>query len=142
MNISEAGLNLIKKHEGLKLEAYQDSVGVWTIGFGSTKGVKEGMVITPFEAEERLKGDVHEAEKCVDHLVSVPLTQNEFDALCSFAFNLGCGALRGSTLLRKLNNSDYDGASAEFKKWDHAGGKVLAGLTKRRADEADLFEQA
>lgn len=140
VNISETGLDLIKRHEGLRLNAYQDSVGVWTVGYGSTKGVTEGMTITQEEADARLKTDVIAAEKCVNNCVAVPLSQNEFDALCSFAFNLGCGALRGSTLLRKLNDSDYDGASAEFKKWDHAGGKVLAGLTKRRADEAELFE--
>ena len=92
------------------------------------------------EAEDRLKEDVHHAENCVNSLVAVPLTQGEFDALCSFAFNLGCSALRKSTLLRLLNQSDYDGAAAEFRKWNKAGGEVLAGLTKRRFEESQRFE--
>ena len=142
MNISDNGLDLIKKHEGLRLEAYQDSVGVWTIGYGHTAGVKEGDTCTEEEANAYLREDAKSAERCVNSCVAVPLTQNEFDALCSFAFNLGCTSLRNSTLLRKLNDSDFDGAAAEFQKWNHAGGKVLAGLTKRREDEAQLFEQA
>ena len=140
MNISERGLDLIKHHEGLRLQAYQDSVGVWTIGYGHTAGVKAGDVCTEEQADLWLHMDLHNAEVCIEKCVAVPLTQGEFDAICSFTFNLGCGALRNSTLLRKLNASDYDGAVAEFKKWDHAGGKQLAGLTKRRAAEADLFE--
>jgi len=142
MAISPRGLDLIKMHEGCRLEAYQDSVGIWTIGYGHTLSIKQGDTCTQEQAEEWLKSDVHTVENCIDKAVSVPLTQSEFDALCSFAFNLGCAALRNSTLLRKLNASDYDGAAAEFKKWDHAGGKQLAGLTKRRAAEAELFETA
>lgn len=143
MNISERGLDLIKAYEGLSLDAYQDSVGIWTIGYGHTGSlVVKGLTITQAEADGLLKHDVIVAENCIRTLVAVPLTQPEFDALCSFAFNLGGAALRNSTLLRKLNASDYDGAAAEFKRWDHAGGKQLAGLTKRRAAEAELFEAA
>lgn len=142
MNISDAGLDLIKKHEGCRLEAYRDSVGVLTIGYGSTLGVREGMVITQDQADERLAQDAHAAERCVNNCVSAQLSQNEFDALCSFVFNLGCASLRNSTLLRKLNAGDYDGAAEEFAKWNHAGGQVLAGLTARRADEAKLFDTA
>lgn len=140
MNISEHGLSLIKEHEGLRLVAYQDSVGVWTIGYGHTKGVQAGQEITESYAEALLKEDVRAAENCIEKLVTVPLTQGEFDALCSFTFNLGCGALRNSTLLKKLNDSNYDGAAEEFKRWNHAGGKVLEGLTKRRLAEAQRFE--
>lgn len=141
MKISERGLAFIKTHEGCRLEAYQDSVGVWTIGYGHIIGVKAGDTCTQEQAEAWLAEDVASiSEKCVNWVVKVPLTQAEFDALCSFSFNLGCSALRNSTLLKKLNASDYDGASAEFKKWDRAGGKQIAGLTKRRADEAELFE--
>lgn len=141
MNISERGLELIRSHEGCRLEAYQDSVGIWTIGYGHTGSlVVNGLTITQDEANELLKHDVRLAEGFINTLVTVPLTQSEFDALCSFTFNLGGTALRNSTLLRKLNVSDYDGAANEFLKCDHAGGKQLAGLTKRRADERELFE--
>jgi len=141
MNISEAGLDFIKEHEGCRLEAYQDSVGVWTVGVGHTGPlVVKGLVITQDEADDLLRHDVAVAVKCVTGLVTVPLTQEEFDALCSFTFNLGCTALRNSTLLRKLNAGE-DGIAAEFLKWDHAGGKQVAGLTKRRADEAALFQE-
>ena len=140
MKISDKGLSLIKLHEGLRLEAYRDSVGVLTIGYGHTGSVSDGQVITSGQAEILLSQDVHNVEVCVEKYVTVPMTQGEFDALCSFVFNLGCTALRNSTLLRKLNASDYDGAASEFKRWDHAGGQKLAGLTKRRAAEASLFE--
>lgn len=141
MNISERGLELIRSHEGCRLEAYQDSVGIWTIGYGHTGSlVVKGLTITQDEANELLKHDVRVAEGIITALVAVPLTQSEFDALCSFTFNLGGTALRNSALLRKLNASDYDGASLEFLKWDHAGGKQLSGLTRRRADERELFE--
>jgi lysozyme len=140
MNISDKGLDLIKSFEGCRLKAYLDSVGVATIGYGHTKGVQMGDVCTQAEADDYLKEDCADAEKCVNSAVSVPLTQHEFDALVSFVFNLGCGNFRKSTLLRKLLDSDYDGAAIEFRKWDKAGGQVLAGLTRRRDAEARLFE--
>lgn len=140
MNISDRGLDLIKLHEGCRLEAYQDSVGIWTIGYGHTMGVKQGDACDQQQADDWLKADIRSAENCIDKSVTADLSQAEFDALCSFTFNLGCAALRNSTLLRKLNAGDYDGAALEFKKWDHAGGKQLVGLTKRRAAEAELFE--
>lgn len=142
MNISQAGLDLIRKFEGCRLTAYDDSVAVHTIGYGHTFGVYKGDTCTQEQAEQWLKEDAHHAENCVNHSVSVDLTQNEYDALVSFVFNLGCGALSGSTLLRKLNAGDFDGASDQFKRWDHADGKVLAGLTVRREAEADLFRSA
>lgn len=140
MKISQTGLDLIKSFEGLKLKAYQDVVGVWTVGFGSTgPHVKPGMIITAKQAEDLLRDDVSRFEACVSKQVSVPLSQNQFDALVSFAFNLGCGNLASSTLLRKLNAKDYAGASLEFTKWNRAGGSVLPGLTRRREAEKALF---
>lgn len=142
MKLSERGLDLIKKYEGLRLKAYRDSVGIWTIGYGSTFNVREGMEVTEKQAEDLLWRDVHVAEVCVNGSVTVPLSQGEFDALVSFVFNLGCGKFRSSTLLRKLNGSDYDGAAAEFARWTRAGGEVLAGLVSRREAEKERFEDA
>ena len=140
MNIGPQGLELIKAFEGCKLTAYLDSVGVATIGYGHTKGVKMGDTCTQAQADAWLSEDLKDAEECVKAAVTVPMTQHEFDALVSFTFNLGCGNLRKSTLLRLLNNSDHDGAALEFRRWDKAGGQVLAGLTRRRDAESRLFE--
>ena len=142
MKVSENGLRLIKEFEGLRLKAYQDSVGIWTIGYGHTAGVKEGDVITEEQATEFLRDDAIFAEQCVSNSIRVPVTQNEFDALVAFTFNVGCGNFRKSTLLAKLNEGDYEAAAREFHRWNKAGGQVLAGLTRRRAAEAQLFETA
>lgn len=144
MRISENGINLIKQFEGCKLTAYQDSVGVWTIGYGWTqpvdgKTVAKGMVITQQKANQLLTEGVAQYEKGVTNLVTVSLNQNQFDALVDFAYNLGVNALKGSTLLKKLNTGDYAGAANEFTKWNKAGGKELAGLTRRREAEKSLF---
>lgn len=140
MKISQKGIDLIKSFEGLELKAYKDSVGVTTIGYGSTGShVSIGMTITKEQSEQLLKKDLERFEKGVSDLVKVPLNQNQFDALVSFAFNLGLGNLKSSTLLKKLNASDYIGASKEFERWNRAGGKVLNGLTRRRIAERDLF---
>lgn len=139
MRTSDHGVELIKQFEGLRLHAYLDSVGVPTIGYGSTSGVELGDTITPEGAERLLREDLREAESAIDHLVTVPLSQNQFDALASFVFNVGHGNLASSTLLRKLNAGDYDGAAEEFPKWRYAGGQVLAGLERRRRAEAELF---
>lgn len=141
MNISDKGLELIKEFEGLRLSAYLDSVGIPTIGYGHTQNVHVGDICSMEQAENWLKEDIRIAERCVGKLVTVSLVQGEFDALCSFVFNLGCGRLRGSTLLRKLNSGDYDGAAAEFKRWNKAGGEELDGLTRRRIAEAERFEE-
>ena len=136
------GIDLVAASEGCRLTAYRDSVGVLTIGYGHTgRDVYEGQTITQDEAEQLLLRDVRIAELDVKAVVKVPISQRQYDALVDFAFNLGGPALQGSTLLRLLNVGDYAGADAEFKKWDHAGGKVLPGLTKRRAAEAALFAQ-
>ncbi|MFG8171273.1 lysozyme [Pseudomonas aeruginosa] len=139
MRTSQRGIDLIKSSEGLRLSAYQDSVGVWTIGYGTTAGVKPGQPITKERAEELLRDDVKRFEDQVLRLVKVPLTQGQFDALVSFTYNLGPGALEKSTLLKLLNRGDYQGAADQFPRWVNAGGKRLEGLVKRRAAERALF---
>ena len=140
MKISNKGLNLIKDFEGLKLTSYLCPANVWTIGYGSTgPHVKEGMTITEQEAEDLLKEDVSKFEECVNQAVEVDLTQDEFDALVSFSFNVGCGAFMGSTLLRLLNAGNKQAAAQQLLRWDKAGGKVLAGLARRRAAERQVF---
>jgi lysozyme len=140
VTLSDAGLRLIKEYEGLRTEAYRCPAGVWTIGYGSTRGVREGMRITEAQAESLLRQDVERFERAVVGMVEVPITQGQFDALVSFAFNLGAAALRRSTLLRLLNQSRYAEAASQFPRWNKAGGRVLAGLTKRRSAERALFE--
>jgi lysozyme len=138
MKISQKGIDLIKHFEGVKLNAYQDTVGVWTIGYGHTKGVHAGMTITGSEAENLLEQDLETFEAGVSNLVKVPINQDQYDALVSFAFNLGLGTLAGSTLLHKLNLKDYQGAAEEFGKWVHPGHQVLPGLVSRRKAEEGL----
>ncbi len=137
--INPDGLRLLKAFEGLRLRAYQDAVGVWTIGYGTTSGVRPGMVITEAQAEALLKRDLARFERAVSDLVNVPLTSDQFSALVTFVYNVGEGALAGSTLLRLLNQRDYQGAADQFLRWDKAGGQSLAGLTRRRRAERALF---
>ena len=140
MDISQNGINLIKNFEGLRLEAYQCSSGVWTIGYGHTgSDVYKGRKITLNEAETLLKQDLAVHCNNVSSLVKVKLNQNQFDALVSFEFNIGYGAFALSTLLKLLNAGDYTGAANQFDRWVYAGGKVLAGLEKRRKKEKELF---
>ena len=144
MQASDKGIALIKQFEGCKLTAYQDSVGVWTIGYGWTKPVdgkpiRAGMTIKQETAERLLKTGLVSYENDVSRLVKVDLTQGQFDALVSFTYNLGARSLSTSTLLRKLNAGDYAGAADEFLRWNKAGGKVLNGLTRRREAERALF---
>ncbi|HDR2478682.1 TPA: lysozyme [Enterobacter ludwigii] len=144
MQTSDKGIALIKQFEGCKLTAYQDSVGVWTIGYGWTqpvdgKPIRAGMTIKQETAERLLKTGLVSYENDVSRLVKVDLTQGQFDALVSFTYNLGARSLSTSTLLRKLNAGDYAGASDEFLRWNKAGGKVLNGLTRRREAERALF---
>lgn len=144
MQTSDKGIALIKQFEGCKLTAYQDSVGVWTIGYGWTqpvdgKPIRAGMTIKQETAERLLKTGLVSYESDVFRLVKVSLTQGQFDALVSFTYNLGARSLSTSTLLRKLNAGDYAGAADEFLRWNKAGGKVLNGLTRRREAEHALF---
>ena len=139
MNISNKGIELIKKYEGCRLSSYKCPAGVWTIGYGHTKGVREGMNITLKEANIFLQNDLKIHEKNVAKLVKVPLNQNQFDALVSFEFNVGISNFQKSTLLKKLNKNDFIGASGEFEKWIYANHKPLLGLAKRRKAEKELF---
>ena len=133
-------ISLIKKHEGLRLEAYLPTPNdVWTIGYGHTHTTKQGQKITEAQADALLRKDITWAEKAVNNLVVVPLTQNQFDALVSFVFNVGEGAFGTSTLLRLLNSKDYEGAANQFLRWNKQKGKILNGLTKRREEERNLF---
>lgn len=139
---SQNGLALTQKFEGLRLTAYQDQVGIWTIGYGHTgKDVHPKLTITQEQANNLLMQDVASAVAAVNRLVTVVFNQNGFDALVDFAFNLGNNALSGSTLLRKLNAGDFAGAADEFPKWCHAGGKLVPGLLRRRQAEQRLFQQ-
>lgn len=142
MRISNEGRALIRKFEGCRLVAYQCSAGIWTIGYGHTKGVKQGDTCTQVQAEVWLSEDLEDAEDAVHILVRVPITQNQFDALVSFTFNLGIKSLMQSTLLSLLNQGKAKDAGAQFHRWCNAGGKRVEGLVRRRAAEADLFLRA
>lgn len=141
MKINEAGLNLIKSFEGLKLKAYKCPAGIWTIGYGSTgKDVVEGLQWTQAQAEERLKADIAKFEEGVSKALLLPATSNQFSAMVCFAYNVGLGNFRSSTLLRCFNKHNADGAALEFMKWTKAGGVELPGLVRRRKAESDLFK--
>lgn len=141
LSYSDQGLALTEQFEGLRLTAYQDSVGVWTIGYGHTgPDVQPGLTITQEQASALLLQDVAGAVAAVNRLVTVPLTQNQFDALVDFTFNVGQGNLASSTLLRELNAGNTAGAAAQFLVWVYAGGVQLPGLVTRRQAEAALFQ--
>lgn len=144
MKISKAGLNLIKEFEGVRLESYKCPADVWTVGIGHTDAagppkVTPGMKITLQEAYDILNRDLDQYEAAVTNSVKVPLTQNQFDALVSFTYNVGIGAFQKSTLLKKLNAGQYDAVPGELMKWTKAGGKELPGLVRRRRAEAALW---
>lgn len=145
MKINARGLALVKHFESLYLNAYQDPVGIWTIGWGHTGikhndgTVKRGRVITQAEAIQLLEHDMAYFEEAVSRLVKVDLNEDQFSALVSFAFNVGATNLSRSTLLKKLNARDTWGAACEFIAWKYAGGKVLSGLLRRRRSERNLF---
>ncbi len=144
MTINQAGLDLIKSFEGLRLKAYIDPVGILTVGYGHTgPDVYPGLEISKSEAEQLLADDLRKREASVGELVTVPLNDSEFAALVSFVFNTGVGSLKGSTLRKKLNNKDYKGAASEFPRWVYGTVKgkkvVLPGLVRRRAQERNLF---
>ena len=130
-----------KEFEGCKLIAYKDSVGVLTIGYGHTLGVYEGQVITQEKADGYLLSDLHTAINAVESLVKSPLTDEEKSALVDLVFNIGQGNFAHSTLLRLLNSGDYEEAAQEFLRWNRGGGVVLAGLTRRRAAESEMFKR-
>lgn len=145
--INAAGLRLIKSFEGFEPKWYRDPVGIWTIGFGHTDAAgapkhstSKGLVLSDEAATEILANDLGQYAAAVEKAVKVPLNDNQFAALVSFTYNVGAGALAKSTLVKKLNAGNYGAVRSELAKWNKAGGKVLKGLTRRRAAEADLFE--
>lgn len=140
MELSTKGLALIKEFEGYRSTAYRCPAGVWTIGYGTTSGVRPGMKVTKAEAEHLLRDDLIKFQKAVGKSVTVPLTQGQYDALVSFTYNCGIGALQKSTLLKLLNQGRYDAACRQFDRWTKAGGKVLPGLVRRRDAEQTLFK--
>ena len=143
LSFDKDGVSLVKLSEGCKLTSYQCPAGVWTIGFGSTgPDVVKGMTITEEQAVDRLMHDLSHAETTVKRLVTVPLTQHQYDALVDFVFNCGAGNFQSSTLLKLLNQENFAAAHDEFAKWNKSGGRVLAGLTTRRLTESNLFSEA
>ena len=141
MKPSEACIEFIKGFEGFREHAYKCPAGVWTIGYGTTEYVDPGDTVTEEEACDLLRKDVQEAADAVDDLVDVELTQSQYDALCSFIYNVGRSAFENSTMLKMLNK----GKSAkeigpQFLRWNKAGGQVLTGLIRRREDEKRMFE--
>jgi lysozyme len=143
MKTSQHGLDFIKKHEGFRSKAYPDPGSrdgkPWTIGYGHTRNVHKGMVITKTQASSFLRTDLRTAEKAVNGAVKVGINQNQFDALVSFTFNVGTGAFKRSTLLKRLNAKNYTGAAEQFARWNKNDGRVMKGLVKRRKAEAALF---
>jgi len=143
-SISKTGLDLISSFEGIRLNAYDDGVGVWTIGIGTTiypngVKVKKGDKCILEQAKSYFAHDLKSFEKTVNDSVKAPLSQNQFDALVSLTYNIGSTAFKNSTLLKKLNAKDYQGAADQFLVWNKGGGKVLKGLDNRRKDEEALF---
>lgn len=139
MKTSDNGRAFIRAREGVKLAAYQDGGGVWTIGYGHTRGVKQGQVINHEQADEFLNNDLRQVESCISERVTVPLNQNQFDALVSFVFNVGRQAFSDSTLLKKLNEGNYRAAADQFTRWVYDNDQFVQGLYNRRVAERDLF---
>ena len=144
MHISPSGIDLICNFEGKRLAAYDDGVGVWTIGFGTTVypngiKVKKGDTCTEAQAKAYMAHDLKKFESAVNNEVKIPLNQNQFDALVSLAYNIGTNAFSKSTLVKKLNANDIRGAADQFDVWVNAGGKRMQGLVNRRAREKALF---
>jgi GH24 family phage-related lysozyme (muramidase) len=139
MEISQRGIALIKEFEGCKLEAYKCSANVTTIGYGHTGSVHMGDYITQAEADELLRADLKKFVDGVNAAVLCYITQNQFDALVSWSFNVGLGAMKSSTLLKMINAGSADAAGSQLLRWDKVNGKVVAGLTRRRLAERDLY---
>lgn len=145
MIVNQRTIDLIKQWEGCKLTAYQDVVGVWTIGYGTTAGADvgiephAGMTISELEATKLLHKTLDKFAEKVASLIKIPVTANEFGACVSLAYNIGVGAFAKSTVLRELNKGNRAEASAAFHMWNKAGGKVVKGLVNRRIAEAELF---
>ena len=139
MKVSQECIDLVKFFEGFEPRAYLCPANVWTIGYGRTKNVKEGDELTELQAERDLLEELDEFAEQVLNTVKISLDQNELDALTSWTYNLGVGNLQSSTLLKKLNSGDKNSVPSEMVRWNKAAGKVLAGLTRRREAEANLW---
>jgi lysozyme len=144
MKLNQAGIDLIAGFEGYRSTAYLDSAGIWTIGFGATfypngVKVKKGDTCTVEQAKQYKAHDLKRFEKCVNDVVKVKINQNQYNALVSLTYNIGESAFKNSTLARKLNSGDYQGAADQFLAWNKAGGKVVQGLVNRRTAERKLF---
>ena len=140
MEISQQGIDLLIEREGKRHQAYRDSVGVWTIGVGHTgPEVHEGLTITEEQADAYLADDLARFERCVSEALTVEPAQAQFDACVSLAFNIGCGNFNRSSVLRYTNEGEPEKAREAFALWNRANKKVMAGLTRRRAAEAELF---
>lgn len=139
MKISENGIELIKNFEGYKEKAYKCPAGVWTIGYGHTQGVREGDSCTQAQAKDFLLSDLKTIERVINANVKQKITQNQFDALCSFTYNVGISAFAHSTLLKFLNQRNYFLAADQFDRWVFINGKVSNGLKNRRTKEKELF---
>jgi lysozyme len=139
MTHSKKGIQLTENFEGVRLGSYQDSGGIWTIGYGHTNGVGPGMACTQAQAEQWLAQDYAWAEGEVNRMVEVQPTQGEFDGLTDFTFNCGRGNFDHSTLLKLVNEDDMADAAEQFERWDKVDGKVVAGLLRRRLAEKDEF---
>jgi lysozyme len=143
MPVSHRLLEMVKRWEGFRPKAYKDASGKWTVGYGFTaiggKPVGPGTSVTKEQAESILKAELEWVQQAVRSMVKVPLRPHELDALTSFAYNVGLDNLRRSTLLKRLNAGDRRGAALEFSRWVYAGGEILLGLVRRRAEEALLF---
>ena len=145
MSVNKATLDLIKQYEGCKLTAYQDIVGIWTIGYGTTAaaglGIEpaKGMTITQERAEDLLRQGVEKFATTVDAMITAKVNANQFGATVSLSYNIGPTALAKSTVLRELNAGNYDKAAAAFRMWNKAGGQVVKGLVNRREAEIKLF---
>lgn len=143
-SLSDNGMKLLEQFEGLRLEAYLDSASIYTIGYGTIKypdgrKVKKGDKITKGKAKDYKLHDLKEFESTVNTSVKVPLTQNQYDALVSLSYNIGSGAFKNSTLLKKLNSGDYKGAAEQFLVWNKVNSKRVQGLVNRREAECNLF---
>lgn len=142
MTASPRAYGLIRRFEGLRLQSYRDPVGLWTIGYGTTHDAHPGQCITEDQANALLRQEVERIEPVLNAAITVPVTQQQFDACVSLAFNIGLGKFAKSTLLKKLNAGDSAGAAEEFAKWVYADSRKLAGLVTRRAAEAMMFRES
>lgn len=139
MNLTEEGINLIKKHEGLRLRAYRDGVGLWTIGYGHREDCHEGDTCTQFQADDWFKSDTDKFCVMIKHYLQKTLNNNQFSALVSFVFNVGIANFASSTMLKLIHAEKMAEAADQFLRWDYAGEEIEPGLVIRRTDERALF---